>query len=75
MKTGDHVTRGQFLGRCGNSGNSDFPHIHLHVQDQPTLNMGNGINPVFSDINVELNGKLFENVAWPLIRGLFVVPH
>ena len=28
MKPGDPVTVGQVIGKCGNSGNSDFPHIH-----------------------------------------------
>ena len=75
VKPGDRVKRGQPLGRCGNSGNSDHPHIHLHVQDRPTLNVGSGQNPVFGGMDVELNGKLFENVTWPVIRGLFIAPH
>jgi murein DD-endopeptidase MepM/ murein hydrolase activator NlpD len=71
-KPGQHVAVGQELGRCGNSGNTDFPHIHMHVQDTPTLNQGQGQNMIFKGINVELTGKTFENVDWPLIRGLFV---
>jgi hypothetical protein len=27
---------------------------------------------IFKGINVELTGKQFEGVDWPLIRGLFV---
>lgn len=72
VKAGDAVRRGQRLGLCGNSGNSDFPHVHLHVQDTPELNAGRGVNPVFGPINVELTGKQFSQVVWPLIRGLFV---
>ena len=30
------------------------------------------MNPVFGPINIELTGKQFVQVAWPLIRGLFV---
>jgi hypothetical protein len=67
-----HMQRGQRLGLCGNSGNSDFPHIHMHVQDSPELNVGKGQNLVFAGIDVELSGKQFSNVTWPLIRGLFV---
>ncbi len=74
VKAGDTVTRGQPLGKCGNSGNSDYPHVHLHVQDQPHLNAGTGINPVFSGMRVTLNGKTFDNVTWPLVRGLVVAP-
>lgn len=72
VKPGERVSTGQVLGRVGNSGNSDFPHLHLHVQDEPTLNQGNGLNPVFAGMQVELTGKVFEGVSWPLIRGLFV---
>ncbi len=75
VKPGQRVKRGQVLGKCGNSGNSDFPHIHMHVQDTAELNAGKGQNAVFADIDVELTGKHFENVTWPLIRGVFVANH
>jgi biotin carboxyl carrier protein len=72
VKPGDKVKRGQVLGKCGNSGNSDFPHVHMHVQDTAELNKGMGQNITFTGINVEMTGKQFDNVSWPLIRGLFV---
>ena len=74
VKRGERVSRGQAIGRCGNSGNSDFPHIHLHIQDQPAFNSGQGQMSVFGNIDVELSGKSFQRVTWPLIRGLFVSP-
>jgi murein DD-endopeptidase MepM/ murein hydrolase activator NlpD len=72
---GRHVKGGDRLGLCGNSGNTDFPHIHMHVQDTPDLNAGQGQNPTFAHIDVELTGKPFADVTWPLIRGLFVANH
>jgi hypothetical protein len=72
VTAGDSVRKAQLLGLCGNSGNSDFPHVHLHVQDTPTFNKGIGQNPVFGPIDVELTGKRLEAVTWPLISGLFV---
>jgi murein DD-endopeptidase MepM/ murein hydrolase activator NlpD len=69
---GQTVKLGQELGLCGNSGNSDFPHVHMHVQDTADLTRGEGKNMTFGSINVELSGKRFSGVAWPLIRGLFV---
>jgi murein DD-endopeptidase MepM/ murein hydrolase activator NlpD len=75
VAAGQQVKCGERLGLCGNSGNSDFPHIHLHVQDTPDLNAGRGQNPIFAHIDVELTGKPFADVTWPLIRGLFVVNH
>ena len=74
VAVGERVQTGQVLGRCGNSGNSSAPHIHLHVQDTPVLNQGKGQRTVFQGINVELSGKRFDNVDWPLISGLFVWP-
>jgi hypothetical protein len=32
VQTGTWVSRGTLLGRCGNSGYSPQPHLHLHVQ-------------------------------------------
>ena len=29
------LTKGQVIGRLGNSGNSDSPHLHFHVMDRP----------------------------------------
>ncbi|HEX7403115.1 MAG TPA: M23 family metallopeptidase, partial [Usitatibacter sp.] len=72
VRPGQKVARGQELGKCGNSGNSDFPHIHMHVQDTPTFNAGTGQNIVFTGMNVEMTGKQFRKVDWPVIRGLFV---
>jgi len=72
VKVGDKLKSGQVIGKCGNSGNSDGPHVHMHIQDTPTFNDGQGQNPIFKNINVELTGKVFEKVEWPLIRGLFV---
>lgn len=36
VKVGDEVRRGQVLGKLGNSGNSDAPHLHFHVGDAPS---------------------------------------
>ena len=34
---GDTVAVGDLVGRAGNSGNSDMPHLHVHVQDRPAV--------------------------------------
>jgi Peptidase family M23 len=36
VEKSDHVGRGQVLGRLGNSGNTDAPHLHFHVMDAPS---------------------------------------
>ena len=75
VRVGERVERGRRVGRCGNSGHSDFPHVHMHVQDGPTFNVGQGRNIVFTAIDVELAGKPFTQVDWPLTGGLFVRNH
>lgn len=37
VEHGQQVTIGETLGRCGNSGNSTEPHLHLHALDGPDL--------------------------------------
>ncbi len=55
VATGDDVTAGQVLGLVGNSGNSSEPHIHFHVQDEPTFQPGGSVGiPVrFNDIEAD----------------------
>jgi len=33
VEEGEYVTSGTMIGRVGNSGNSETPHLHLHVQN------------------------------------------
>lgn len=35
VHAGDRVTAGTFLGQCGNTGFSDTPHLHYHIQNTP----------------------------------------
>jgi hypothetical protein len=35
VRKGQRVIAGEFLGRCGNSGASDIPHLHYHLQNTP----------------------------------------
>ncbi len=37
VKVGDYVEMGQIIGKCGNSGYSPEPHIHVQVQTTPYL--------------------------------------
>jgi murein DD-endopeptidase MepM/ murein hydrolase activator NlpD len=36
---GDIVRRGQVIGQVGDSGNSDAPHLHIQVQNEPTFDV------------------------------------
>lgn len=60
VKAGQHVARGQALGRCGNSGNTSEPHLHFHMQDAPEFGKGDGLPVFFEDYSAD--GK-------PVARG------
>lgn len=61
VKQGDRIDRGALLGRCGNSGYSPQPHIHIQVQFTPEI--GAATVP-FSFANLKVDGE-FHTAATP----------
>ena len=64
VNVGDRVRRGQPLAQVGNSGESDEPHLHMHVQNRPYDYTGNESNlftfpMTFRDTRVKASG------IWP----------
>ena len=55
LHVGDEVRRGAVVGRCGNSGNTSEPHLHLHVQDHPGFGVPDtrGVPLLFTDVIVD----------------------
>jgi hypothetical protein len=53
VRVGDRVRQGQALGLLGNSGNSDFPHLHFHVMDSPSPLASDGLPYEFSSFDSE----------------------
>jgi hypothetical protein len=47
VKIGDRVKTGDALGRLGNSGNSDLPHLHFHVDTGKDALFSDGLPYVF----------------------------
>ena len=47
VSVGDRVSVGQVLGRLGNSGNSDLPHLHFQVMDSASPLGSEGLPYVF----------------------------
>lgn len=43
VKKGDHVTKGQLLGKIGNSGDAREPHLHFEVTTSAKLLLGEGL--------------------------------
>lgn len=52
VKVGQRVAVGQVLGRLGNSGNTDAPHLHFHVMDSPSPLASNGVPYRFTSFTV-----------------------
>lgn len=56
VTTGQHVALGQPVGRCGNSGNSTEPHLHLHAVDNRDITRAGAVP-------IQFNGSLPRNGA------------
>ncbi len=74
VRTGEVVTRGQFLGLCGNSGGSDIPHLHYHIQNSPVLddNVGPQGLPI-QFLSYESDGRIMirqEPVRFQKVRNI-----
>jgi len=48
VKTGQRVAAGAAVGSCGNSGKSDLPHLHYHLQTGPAYQQGLGLPTFFN---------------------------
>ncbi len=53
VKQGARVRRGQTLAKLGNSGQSDAPHLHLHIMDEPSPLAAEGLPLVLSSFELQ----------------------
>jgi hypothetical protein len=67
VKVGDEVEQGQELGLIGSSGNSTTPHLHFHLQNEPTFFPSDGVPYTFAEF--ELLGSITERI-WDDDLGL-----
>jgi Peptidase family M23 len=79
VKVGDELTSGQGIAALGNSGNSDAPHLHFHVMDNPDPLAANGLPFVIKSFRLDqrvasLPGldKLFTGQPAPMQAGFAV---
>ncbi len=63
VKAGEHVQRGQVLGKCGNSGNSSEPHLHYHLQHSAIFQDALGIKCVFDKVQLARDGTTKANYS------------
>ena len=76
VKMGSTVKSGEIIGLCGNSGNSDAPHLHFHVSDSPSLNplKGHGLPPVFSSYRLRTGASWLTVISSSVLAGEFISP-
>ncbi|WP_157282967.1 M23 family metallopeptidase [Paenibacillus assamensis] len=60
VKKGDKVKTGDYLGDCGNSGNSSEAHIHYQVSDKPSLELGRSLPPRFAKGIFPVQGQILK---------------
>ena len=65
VKVNDTVKQGYVVGLCGNTGNTQQPHVHFNLQDGPLMHTAQALPAQFAKILV--NGELKEN--YEPIRG------
>lgn len=53
VEPGDHVERGEAIGRCGHSGNSSEPHLHFQLHDHPAFELSAGLPVRFDKVSVD----------------------
>lgn len=53
VRRGARVRRGQVLASLGNSGQSDAPHLHLHIMDAPSPLAAEGLPLVFDAFDLD----------------------
>lgn len=70
VQEGDEVEAGDFLGLAGNSGRSDVPHLHYHLQTGKAYNEGEGLPVQFKSYSE--NGQKVTDTS--PIRGYLVQP-
>jgi hypothetical protein len=84
VRAGQRVKRGDVLAQLGNSGNSDAPHLHLHVMDRPSPLGAEGLPFLFQRLETsgripDLDRFLAEQRTWtpsfdPPVAGARALP-
>ncbi len=74
VKKGQKVKTGDFIGKCGNSGNSSEPHLHYHLQNTEVVQDGLGIAPYFDYVHIRHGAKIFQKRDYTPVKGDKIAP-
>ena len=66
VRKGDAVTAGAEVGRCGNSGNSTEPHVHIQVMDRASVWIAAGLPLPIGSEDLPANG---DTVRYDALTG------
>ena len=72
VEPGAHVTRGEVLGKLGNSGNTSGPHLHVHLMDAPSPIAAQGLPYVTRGFTLtgQIDAEAF--AAAPGVEGVWL---
>jgi len=65
VRSGQHVRRGEVIGRLGQTGAAGAPHLHFHVSDRPGFEQSEGLPFAFDSFAVRERGKRIEDMLDP----------
>lgn len=65
VRLGQQVRAGDILGRCGNSGNSTEPHVHIQAIDNLDIQQANAV-PLTFRRSLPRNGQIIDPDATPV---------
>jgi Peptidase family M23 len=71
VKPGDKVTRGQVLGKLGNTGNTSGPHLHFQVMGTASPLGSNGVPYVLDLVTMEGQVSAAQYAAAPGVEGVW----
>lgn len=69
VRRGTRLSPGELIGRVGNSGGSEVPHLHFQLADSPDGATAAPLPFVFTSQMLE--GHAFENLVEPFLKGSF----
>jgi hypothetical protein len=69
VEKGDLVNAGDLIGKAGNSGNSSWPHLHIHIQDKPFISNNATQGYPFRFTNIERKRWM----GWERLSNAFII--